>query len=1106
MKNKIAKLLLVLILSAAAAMPAAAAAVKSNVMILLDTSGSMNGTVHVLPAYSNATSYPSVGYTATVVYQQAPDGSYVFYANNIAAVDTSAQDALTQNGFFFGTIGGPQYKLFVGNYLNYASCNSCKTDQTKISVAKRTLNALVRSITSSQFGVMNFINNNTQNPIPAGGGGMVAAIGTATGTIITAVNAITAVGWTPLGEQMRDGDSYYSGNFGFPSPISSRCQPNSMIVISDGQYNGNLDPRAQATISFTTDHSSVFASSQNVITHTIGFGLSKQDPAVVTLQQTAANGGGNFYTVDSSTQLEQALFIQPPALAINSPANNTQLSGSAVVSAALQNSQCVASVQFYLDGNPLGAADTSAPFSITWDTTLTANGFHTLTAQATDIDGNVVYAFPINVATFNDQSAPVINNVTLAVGITTATITWETNKAADTQVYYGLTSAYGQQTLLQDTNPKVTLHSVALSGLNPGTQYYIQLRSQGSTGLLGALSGLTFTTQSLPAAAGPLDHFQITFLNSVTGAIQIGPGTKSGNLPYALNVGECFSATIEAFDNVGNHSNFTGDINLGQYLLADSGLETGLVPGISRRSDSSRLDVSTIPLTMTNGFTFLGSVNDFTYQLCFVRASREPGDTKRSGEPGDMHLRVIETGNPAITGISDSYIATRGAPDHLVLAGPGQTLAPATSARVTGSLNVVSQGVPFQVRAYLTDFYSNLAAAGNDTVRFNSSQPAQTGFNPFSGALGAGTLISTVAAYACSVPTILTVDDLTAIGITAGSLSVTPINCGAQRFYEVEGPSSATAGATFSMKIIVRNVNIPAFANAELFSGKLVAVRKIDATHFDTASGVLSVIVFSFSIPPGTVGDFTYAIPNQTYLKSETIWLQLTAVDPADLADAVAMAGPIPVGPGTPTQIIYTVTDPTVGALSNTQITATLADPFGNGIAGKAVTIQLTGGSGGVGVNGTSLSQSLITDANGQVVFTFRSGKISENDSFTIFSPDFPSITPTKGDVLVSLLGNKTIAAYPNPVKITERPLTIEYRLEFNSDVTLVITDLFGREVYRTSASAGATGGTSGFNRMTWDGRNGNGTMVAVGVYGLHMTMTANGQTQKAKTRFGVSK
>ncbi|OGR84822.1 MAG: hypothetical protein A3J74_00505 [Elusimicrobia bacterium RIFCSPHIGHO2_02_FULL_57_9] len=356
----------------------------------------------------------------------------------------------------------------------------------------------------------------------------------------------------------------------------------------------------------------------------------------------------------------------------------------------------------------------------------------------------------------------------------------------------------------------------------------------------------------------------------------------------------------------------------------------------------------------------------------------------------------------------------------------------------------------------------------------------------------------------CSVETRLSVEDLSSVAILAGELPVTATSCTAS-FYELEGPSTAAAGSAFSMKIIVRNVSIPAQGSPVPHSGKLAAVKAIDATHFAAASGVLGVPLFSFSIPAGTMGDYIYTIPNQTYLKAETIYLQLTADEPTELAGGVAMAGPIPVGPGVPQRVVVTVEDSVVGALGETDLTASLVDAFGNRIAGKQVTIQLTSGSG-ILLNGNPLSQSLLTDANGNAVFQFRAGKVSENNGFTAFSPDYPGIAPTIDVVLVSLLGDKTVAAYPNPVKITERPLTVEYRLEFNSDVTMIITDMFGREVYRTSASAGATGGISGFNRMTWDGRNGSGTRVAVGVYGLHLIMSANGQTQRAKTRFGIRK
>ena len=47
----------------------------------------------------------------------------------------------------------------------------------------------------------------------------------------------------------------------------------------------------------------------------------------------------------------------------------------------------VTSVQFLLDGAPLGAADSEAPYEVAWATTASANGPHTMTAVARDAAG-----------------------------------------------------------------------------------------------------------------------------------------------------------------------------------------------------------------------------------------------------------------------------------------------------------------------------------------------------------------------------------------------------------------------------------------------------------------------------------------------------------------------------------------------------------------------------------------------------------------------------------------------------------------------------------------------------------------------------------------------
>jgi Purple acid Phosphatase, N-terminal domain len=59
---------------------------------------------------------------------------------------------------------------------------------------------------------------------------------------------------------------------------------------------------------------------------------------------------------------------------------------------------------------------------------------------------------------------------------TSATITWTTDRAADSLVQYGLTTAYGTSTPTDLT--LTTSHSVTITGLAPGTYYHFRVRSR----------------------------------------------------------------------------------------------------------------------------------------------------------------------------------------------------------------------------------------------------------------------------------------------------------------------------------------------------------------------------------------------------------------------------------------------------------------------------------------------------------------------------------------------------------------------------------------------------------------------------------------------------
>ncbi len=79
-----------------------------------------------------------------------------------------------------------------------------------------------------------------------------------------------------------------------------------------------------------------------------------------------------------------------------------------------------------------------------------------------------------------------------------ATITWNTNKGADSQVAYGATTAYGSVSALDPA--LVTSHNINLTGLSANTTYHYKAVSHDALGNVTQSGDFTFTTS---ASTGP---------------------------------------------------------------------------------------------------------------------------------------------------------------------------------------------------------------------------------------------------------------------------------------------------------------------------------------------------------------------------------------------------------------------------------------------------------------------------------------------------------------------------------------------------------------------------------------------------------------------------
>lgn len=252
------------------------------------------------------------------------------------------------------------YTFYTGNYVNWYYATNNGTKQAKIDIVKDVATKLADSLSNVNIGLMQFDTTNSQNSSNNKGGPVIQPIGDITTNLTAfknAVNSLSANGNTPLAETLYEATLYYRGmnvNFGnistpksvassrvggsangvqYQTPITSQCQKNYVILLTDGQptQDGDADSAiptlpgyAQGSCKFATDRDGNLVSDclpnvaqylnqvdqsgqtgfQNVLTYTLGFYTGSNNTL---LQQTATNGGGKFYYVDSYQSLQNAL-------------------------------------------------------------------------------------------------------------------------------------------------------------------------------------------------------------------------------------------------------------------------------------------------------------------------------------------------------------------------------------------------------------------------------------------------------------------------------------------------------------------------------------------------------------------------------------------------------------------------------------------------------------------------------------------------------------------------------------------------------------------------------------------------------------------------------
>jgi type IV pilus assembly protein PilY1 len=247
------------------------------------------------------------------------------------------------------------YTIWNGNWLNW-SAGGGVVSKTRIEIVREVTNNLLDNLAGVNVGLMHF---NYQE------GGMVRKemedIASSRAAMKSAVDSLTADGWTPLSETLYEATNYYmgrnvdygnvgptlsvaesrtSGTIGgstYKKPATYACQKNYIVLLTDGLPTRDTGATAKiqalpgfaasvtnpncsgaagsngqcmsdlAEYLYKHDLDDQLAGKQNVTTYTIGFGVDLALGDTTFLQATANKGGGAYYPAGDTATLQAAL-------------------------------------------------------------------------------------------------------------------------------------------------------------------------------------------------------------------------------------------------------------------------------------------------------------------------------------------------------------------------------------------------------------------------------------------------------------------------------------------------------------------------------------------------------------------------------------------------------------------------------------------------------------------------------------------------------------------------------------------------------------------------------------------------------------------------------
>jgi hypothetical protein len=445
-------------------------------------------------------------------------------------------------------------------------------------------------------------------------------------------------------------------------------------------------------------------------------------------------------------------------------------------------------------------------------------------------------------------------------------------------------------------------------------------------------------------------------------------------------------------------------------------------------------------------------------------------------EAGYQTITATDADNSNIdAGTSSQFEVTAGTYARIVLIAPGEILAPGQPGGRAGTATDQSINFAFTVSVYATDTWGNPVQGVSDVVRLTSGDPlAQL---PPDAAMVDGEVDLSIRLSTGGFQQI-TASNVTQPAMLSSTTQVRAIESGLHLEASVD-PTDVAAGEAFNLTVRVTNDAGAVIQEVNSF----VTVTVLNAATQDPGRGTLSNTSFQLLQGQRTMSVF--------YTFAEDIVLVVT--DDAD--NQPALTGVVRVSPGAPASIALT-SDPTwVRGNALASVSAQLLDLYGNGVPARPMSFTLLTGQGTL----TPIDSE--TNPQGVALAEFRAPRV----------PEIARIRATSGSIsqeydLETALVNPNapggyLSNYPNPFHPGETPTTFAYKLDDNATVRIRIFTLTGGLVFEHEISPGTPGGIAGLNEFLWDGRNGDGELVASGGYILAVDAEGGGETMHSMRR-----